>query len=269
MEIALDSILSVLKRVSVLNRDNGLSFTNTNRLDVIAGMLSGSKYHRMEADGLFHMYGLKPVNEIKGPVLIVSSHVDCERHITRCFCEQSDPDILLGTFDNSITNAAILYLMLSGSLPDHVLIAFTGDEEETGKGCKDVIRFIKKNKLDVQNIFVLDVTEEGWNNNADFTIENDFWDEEFEKRIVELVKKTGYRWNYVPGELDEIPDFIPKEFIIKTEAYEDESWEYDEEELPCFSFCLPTKGEMHCDEGILARVTSFQRYTEVLGRMLV
>ena len=57
-------------------------------------------------------------------------------------------------------------------------------------------------------------------------------------------------------------------FEMEYEADEDESWEYDEADLPCFSFCLPTRGEMHSDEGILARVASFRRYTEVLERLL-
>ena len=56
--------------------------------------------------------------------------------------------------------------------------------------------------------------------------------------------------------------------IIDEEAEPDESWEYDDCEQICFSLCLPTKGEMHSDEGILARVISFRRYTEVLERML-
>lgn len=68
---------------------------------------------------------------------------------------------MLGTFDNSITNASIVYLMLSRALPRNVIVAFTGDEEETSRGALDVSRFIEDHNLDVLNIFVLDVTEEG------------------------------------------------------------------------------------------------------------
>lgn len=175
---------------------------------------------------------------------------------------------MLGTFDNSITNAAIVYLMLSGDLPRNVIVAFTGDEEENSRGALDVSRFIEDHNLDVLNIFVLDVTEEGWVTGADFTIENDFWDDDFGKKTVELAQRTGYKWNFVPAEPAEIPKFVPGEAVIHIEAYADESWDYDEKEIPCFSFCLPTKGEMHCDDGILARVISFRRYTEVLGKML-
>ena len=264
----MDDILTILQNVSVLNRDNGSAFTNTERLDAIAHLLQGSGYQRINVCGLFHIYARMPVAELGKSVVIVSSHVDCEYHITKCFSRLIDADTMLGTFDNSITNAAILNLMLKGNLPDHVLVAFTGDEEENGQGAKDVISFIRNNRLRVQNTFVLDVTEEGWNTGSDFTVENDFWDENYGKKVIDLVEQIGYPWNYVPGKPDDIPDYIPKERVVRVEAYEDESWEYDEAGIPCFSFCLPTKGEMHCDEGILARVASFGRYTEVLERLL-
>ena len=263
-----DELLKVLERLSVLNRDNGFNFTNTDRLDAIASLLRHSAYKKVEADGLFHLYSKKPIADISGPVIIVSSHVDCERNITKCFWSREDEYTLLGTFDNAITNASITYNMLSGSLPETVLVAFTGDEEEGGRGSRDLVRFINENHLEVLNVFVLDVTAEGWQTGADFTIENDFWDEEVGAVIVDLARKSQYKWNFVPGEPDDIPEYVPKEVIIPVEAYEDESWEYDEGDIPCFSFCLPTEGEMHADEGIYARIHSFERYTAVLHTML-
>ena len=263
-----ENLIQILERVSVLNRDDGNNFTNTDRLDAIASLLSNSAYKRVKAEGLFHLYSAKPIDEINEPVIIVSSHVDCERNITKCFTSFINRNTLLGTYDNAITNAAIIYSMLSGELPENVLIAFTGDEERNSRGAKDVIKFIKRKRLEVLNIFVLDVTEEGWRNGADFTIENDFWDELFGERVIELALQSQYKWNYVPGELDDIPDYVPKEAVVYKEADEDESWQYDEADTPCFSFCLPTRGEMHSDEGILARLTSFESYTDMLQIML-
>lgn len=261
--------IDILKTLSVINRDNGSEFTDTARLDVIASLLGSTGYRKINDEGLFHLYSLKPAEELQDQkVIIVSSHVDCEYHITKCFTKEVDENTLLGTFDNSATNAAILHLMLEGRLPSNVIVAFTGDEEETGRGAKDVIRFIRRYALDVVNVFVLDVTAEGWVPNADFTVENDLWDDVFGAKVIELVKASGYKWNYVPADACDIPDYIPMENRIIIEAYEDESWEYDEADIPCFSFCLPTKGEMHSDEGILARIISFKRYTEMLGKML-
>lgn len=263
-----DELLTVLKKLTVLNRDDGRTFTDTGRLDAIASLLRGSAYRRIEAKGLFHLYSRKPPEELRGPVLVVSSHADCERHITKCFAEERGDGTLAGTFDNAITNAAAVFLMRSGRLPDRVLVAFTGDEEENGRGAKDLSRFIQGHSLDVRNVFVLDVTGEGWKTGADFTVENDFWYDDFGKRVVGLAVKTGYPWNYVPGDCDDIPAYIPKERIVRVEAFADESWEYSAAGLPCFSLCLPTKGKMHHNDGILVRTASFLRYTRVLEKLL-
>ncbi len=263
------SLFTVLEELSVLNRDNGISFTDTTRLDAIASLLRDSDYLKIEAKGLFHLYSKKPIDQIKGPIVIVSSHVDCEYHITECFTRFEDADTMRGTYDNAITNASITYLMREGNLPENVLIAFTGDEEENSGGVRDISKYIRKNHLDVKHIIVLDVTGEGWNQNADFTVENNFWDDNVGEKIIRLVQETGYEWLFVPSEKGVFPDYVPKERIIDIEAYEDESWEYDEYDLSCCSFCIPTYGEMHCNEGVLARTISFRRYTEVLEKLLV
>ena len=94
--------------------------TENGIFDTIEELMQGSKYKIANTDGLFRMYSQVPVDQITGPVLIVSSHVDCEYHITKCFTKHVDENTLLGTFDNSITNAAIVYLMLSGNLPENL-----------------------------------------------------------------------------------------------------------------------------------------------------
>ena len=47
-------------------------------------------------------------------------------------------------------------------------------------------------------------------------------------------------------------------------AMPDETWEYDEMGVPCFSLCVPVKGDMHSGEGVLMRKESFGRYVEAL-----
>ena len=44
----------------------------------------------------------------------------------------------------------------------------------------------------------------------------------------------------------------------------DESWDYDEENIKCFSLCIPVGGDMHSDEGVFARIRSLKEYVEVL-----
>ena len=104
----MDILLDILADVSVLNRDNGREFTDTTRLDVIRELLAGSDYMRINDEGLFHLYSKRELSSLcQGEIIVVSTHVDCERHISRCFSERICEDYLKGTYDNSITNNSI------------------------------------------------------------------------------------------------------------------------------------------------------------------
>lgn len=262
----------ILKRISVLNRDNGEKFTDTARLDVIASLLWDSRYRRVNPQGLYHLYAVRPLTEYREPVVIISSHVDCEKNISRCFTKESENGFLKGTYDNSITNAAVLSLMLREELADHVLIAFTGDEERGSKGAKQLAKYLKRKGVRVSCVIVLDVTDMGWKEKADYTIENNFWGEELGRSVASCIQKiskeSSSTWRFVPSDTGKIPSCILPEAVIFEEAEADESWEYDEQELPCFSFCLPVCGDMHSDEGVYVRKESFSMYIEALKELV-
>ena len=262
-------LFEILQSLSVINRDNGKKFTCTDRLDAISSILWNSKYRMINCDGLFNLYSSMPLKQLlKSGVTIVSSHVDCEQNITKCFSSSVDDKTLCGTYDNSITNASILYLMTRGILPDNVLVAFTGDEEENCTGAKHLIAYLNSKKINVKKIVVLDVTDMGWKEKADFTIENNFWSESTGKRVISVIDKLQYIWRFVPENVDEIPNYISAENVILEEAEEDESWYYDEKEQNCFSFCLPVKGEMHSNSGVLVLKRAFINYTDSLSILL-
>ncbi len=262
-------LLEILSKTAVLNKDNGKHFETSDRLDNISSLVWESKYRRINPDGLFQLYSKKPVEELRDQeVIVISSHVDCEAGITQCYSEIDENDKLHGVYDNAITNAAILSLMLSDDLPDDVLVAFTGDEEAGQKGAKHLVRYLKKKGITIRELYVLDVTYMGWNENYDFTIENDFWRDESGRKVVKRASETGYRWGFVPGDPGRIPSFVPRENVIRVEAMEDESWYYDEKGVNCCSICLPVKGKMHSDEGVWARERSFRAYTDALRRIL-
>ena len=262
-------LLEILSAVSVINRDDGRRFTETGRLDAITALLWDSKYRRINADGLFALYAAKPLTEYKGTdVVVVTSHVDCERGITRCFSRREPKGMLKGTYDNAATNAAITFLMLKGSLPDNVIIAFTGDEEVDSDGVAQLIAFLRKHSVNIRKAIVLDVTDMGWKEGADFTVENDFWSGNCGREIIETAQNLPYSWRFVPSDPDDVPAFVPKDVVIYKEAEPDESWRLDDFDVNCCSVCLPVEGKMHDDAGVLAREASFFNYTEALDRII-
>ena len=116
-------------------------------------------------------------------------------------------------------------------------------------------------------MIVLDVTDFGWKEGADFTVENDFWNKKNGQLVCDTADKLGYPWLFVPKDPDNIPDYIPENRVYPEEAEQDESWEYDEQKVKCFSLCLPVYGKMHSDEGVIARKQSFIHYVEMLNRV--
>ena len=225
---------------------------------------------RINADGLFHLYAKKPLESFaKDQVTVISTHVDCEWHITECFFEDLGNGLIKGTFDNALTNAAVLSLMLSDTLPENVLIAFTGDEEETSVGANSLIRFFRDHRIIVKHIFVLDVTDMAWNDKADYTIENDLWySEALGKRIINSAESLPYSWRFVPSDPSDLPDYVNDSNTIFEEAAEDESWDYDEEDFSSCSICIPIKGEMHSNTGVLARKESLFHFVKFLNVLL-
>jgi len=254
----------ILKNMMLPNRDNGMEFTNTERIEKITALLQESKYRKVNEDGLFLLYAADQIAKIEHPVLI-SSHIDCVEEITGFFSKEYGDDMILGTYDNGITNAAVLYLMLTGKMPNNVLVAFTGDEECSAAGARQVVDYLTKRQKKPVVTIVLDVTDMGWDAQVDFTVENNFWDDNLGKKIIGTVQLASSRWRFVPSDEENVPQYVGHPYVIYEEAEEDESWEYDEHNWTCFSFCLPTCGPMHSNEGLLARKSGCMRYMEGLA----
>jgi hypothetical protein len=259
---------SILDRVMRLNRDNGRLFTRTDRLDEIQRILWDSQYRRVNPQGLFHLYAKNPLEQIAGPIVLVTSHVDCETGISRCFCKDAGDGTLCGTFDNAATNAAVLSLMLADKLSDNVLVAFTGDEEEDSHGVSETVHFLRAKHMDIELAVVLDVTDMGWKERASFTIENNFWDDSQGSRVIERIRRLPAEWCFVPEDPDDVPTYVPSARVIPVEAEADETWDLDELDVHCFSLCLPVCGDMHSDSGVLARRAPFPVYCDALWTVL-
>lgn len=238
-------IADILKAVTVDCKDNRRKFTVRNRIEVIESMLSNSSYQLVGRGKLCLIYAKKPIDNKK--VVLISSHIDCV--YDRLFCEEQENGILCGTFDNSLTNSCLLYDMITDKLDDNVVVAFTGDEEEGSNGAKEVMRMLRRQHIQIAFCFVLDVTEEGWKEKCPYTIENDLGvDMETGYEIIRAAKEWGQRYVFVH------------------DAEPDESWDYDEEDIPCLTLCYPIYGDMHSNEGCLTRKNSLPIYSEAIAR---
>ena len=241
----MEHFLKILQAVTVSSRDDGEHFTDTTRVEAIEALLDGSGYEQLHKGPLSLLYGRR--RPTKGErVVLVSSHIDCV--FSRCFCADRG-ETLHGTFDNSYTNAAVIWNMLHGKFADNVIVAFTGDEEQDSRGAVEALCALGLMQCSVAFAIVLDVTEEGWRHDALFTIENDLGVDIFTAhRLVELLRPYNGRYYYVHN------------------AEPDESWDYDEYGVPCFTLCAPILGDMHSDEGVLLRKASFPAYADFLSQ---
>lgn len=226
-------------------KDDGHRFTVADRLDVIDRMLQGSQWQCINRGELSHVYSRRNLKQ-DDSVVILSSHVDCVYE--SFFIEHQTGDSVRGTFDNALTNTAVVELMLSGRLPENVIVAFNGDEELESRGARSLLNFIAEKDCYVRFVLVTDVTNVGWDLGLSFTIENDQnIDLLTAHAIVCAMKKFAGKCGF---EHDALPD---------------ESWVYNEYRLPCLTLSHSVGGDMHSDEGAVARLSSFPVYCDALA----
>ena len=234
----------ILRTVTVDCKDNGECFTVTDRVAVIERVLENTEYKLISRQPLALLYAKRQVCE-GDRVLLISSHIDCLHG--DCFCSD-DGDSLRGTFDNSFTNAALLWNMLHDKLPDNVVVAFTGNEESDSQGAVQTVVALGQMGCEVAAALVLDVTNEGWESGALFTLENDLG--------IDIL--TGYN---IISSLEQYGG----RFAFKHNALPDESWDYADYGIPSLTLCVPVDGDLHGDAGVMLRKESALEYCNVLS----
>ncbi len=239
--------IELLNRVAgTINHDMNGRFVpgETGRLDLIKDLLKDTEYYLTEI-GLCHLYSREPLVKMEGPVTVLSSHVDTVHEITKPFSRVKDEKKLHGTYDNSITNAAILTLMLENRLPDSVVVAFTGNEEYGMRGAYGLGKYLKDNGIKA-HIIVTDVTDRGYKGKNVFSFENSCHADKWTEDKLNRFKNSDYKWNLADNYGD------------------DETRSYSRNGFECFSFCIPIKGEMHSNEGVKTRISTYDKYIEAL-----
>ena len=238
----------------------------------------------MKKGKLFYAFSQVPFEKLGDDTVIVSSHVDFLKETKECFSDTSGENEIIGTYDNSATNAVITELMIHEKLSENTLVVFTGDEEEESGGAEEVAEFTEHLGIDAKCI-VLDVTEEGYNN-ASFTIENAYCSDAMLEKVIKWMVGQDEDYFFVPAEewqktCKPVKEMIPKEFVSPNCSEADESGDYSNEDIDSISFCLPTKlmdpkgiyapknsGAMHSSKGLMIKKEAVRRYTAALCNLI-
>ena len=244
VKIPPSTIFRLLQKITVDCKDDGQSFQINDRIYAIKDGLKDSAYTLLAEHELFLLYGRQSLLPEK-PIVLISSHIDCV--YSKCFCSEAK-DCYHGTFDNSFTNAALLYVMKYHPLPFNVFIAFTGDEEHNSGGAVALTVYLTQHQNPIRFALVLDVTNEGWYEQHLVALENDLGiDLLTAHRIIETMKPYTGRYAYVH------------------DAAPDETWDYNEYGIPSLTLSAPVCGDMHDDSGVDVRKETFPFYCNVLN----
>lgn len=239
--------------------DNGHRFTQNARLLRIQSALKESGYRLFGEMPLAYVYCQKEYS-VEKPTILISTHIDSL--YIEYFTNLGENEIV-GTFDNSATNAVAVYLMINNRLPPQVLVAFTGDEENQSVGADQTIQILQNKGPSFRNlelVITLDITEESFGK-SHFTIENYFVNKQNGDSLLKFTRQRELK-KYIMEILD-------RPVVIKN-AEPDESWKYDEYDLNCLTLCLPCRllgADMHEDCGVAILTESFDAYATSLERI--
>jgi hypothetical protein len=238
--------------------DNGRHFVEVERLKLIEQMLSGSDYVRLGDLPLAKVYGHRRL--VRGrAIILVSCHIDS---LYDSYYAELNGAELRGTFDNSACNAILVEAMVSSRLPPEAIISFTGDEEDESRGADQTVDYLDREGLfqNLEMVLTLDLTEEFFGPHH-FSIENYFIETSTAGSVLHFDRKADLK-RYLRR-------FVETDAFLR-DADPDESWQYDEHDLNCFSLCLPCRvlgRDMHARQGVAIRAESPPAYLGALSRL--
>lgn len=265
-EVISNTLNHVLDKITLPARSNKNGFYQTDKLDAIKDLVTGSDCSFKVIHESKHSLIFGKNSPCKGEEsILISSHADIVKSITEVSSELKD-GYYHGTYDNLGTNASAVSIMLleGNNLPDNVYFAFTS-EEETGRclGATDAYKFIYDSTKINPLCVALDVTDEGYydnklgsleglsaNKNIALNIKRSFMDTEGENKSFCVVKMS---------KKDKNP--FDKEYISGNNTVFDESVHFGKKlKQNAFSFCLPTSGAMHSNSGLDVKEPVFIGY---------
>ena len=272
----------ILSKVAAPCHSNKSGFTETTKLDNIRELLKDSGYHEILLPNaqIWRKDDTTPID------VLVSSHADFVKEITKPYSKLGDDGYYDGTYDNAGPAGASVIAMLEGDIPANVVFAFTADEE-TGRcnGAGQALEYVTCLGYENPLCIALDVTYEGYDDGLLYTIENlssghkKNEDMNFINSVgstIMSLEKTSEDENitYPPTcslvrlHKDATPENLSKEFIAKECGWYDEAQFYVHQHMRSFSICLPSNGEMHANSGLDVRQPEFEGYLNALESVI-
>lgn len=252
------ALIDIIEKLTVPCADDGDTFTQVDRLNLIRSALASRGRYRSWADlPLAKLFAHERFEDHR-PFVLVSCHIDSVYKRKWYYAKEKDKGEkgeLWGTFDNSACNALLLHAMMFDKLPPQVLVAFTGNEERKMRGVKRTVKHLADHGAfwNLELVVTLDVTEECYGKH-DITIENIFVESRNSRSKMRFSGKGELR--------KKLEGLLHEPHVIKNGA-QDEAWEYDECDLNCFSLCLPCRAireDIHEKEGVAIRTNSLLPY---------
>lgn len=253
------SLADILEKVNIKCEDDRKGFKDEKKSERIDKLLKAGSYHRVYDGKLTKIYSQLKKNELSGrDLVVVSSHIDT---VYDQFYFRQGKDVIIGTLDNSITNAVLIDTVLRHRLPVNTVLAFTGNEEKESLGVDETVRFLVEAGASAGVAVSLDVTARGFRNHG-YTIENYF--------IRKADRRTFRTKRHFRNYLLRLLEKKKVKTIHHVAADPDDTWQFDEHDLNCFSFCLPCRSIavqddwMHDDIGIVVKQKAVREFQSAL-----
>ncbi len=256
-------MLEILKQINIKCEDDSKGFKDTEKIGRIDKLMRKTKFRMIHDGKLTKLYSRHHVKNLSGKsFVIVSSHIDT---VYKNFYSMEGRDVVTGTLDNSITNAVLIDLLIRYDIPENVIVAFTGNEEKESLGVDETIEFLHGIKAGAAIVASLDVTNRGYRNHG-YTVENYF--------VKKGKGRTFLRKKQLKNYLVEILERKKTKTIHPVSADPDDTWQFDEHNLNCFSFCIPVRniaehGDwMHDDMGVIVKKSALKDFESGLLKLM-
>lgn len=140
--------------------------------------------------------------------------------------------------------ASTVCLMQKNELPDSAVVAFLKNTGDKKKNVHKLLKFLRKAKKTFR-VVVLDVTNVGWDERCDFTIENCDLTQRMFKNLRSILIRGRKRWKVLSADKEMLKGaLLDKEHVGESEWERIECTCCRECGVKAFALCLPEKSDL-------------------------